>query len=46
MSAGRGYGVYEPNAEFLANIDGYIHNRFLNIGNAIYIRKNIMMNIC
>ena len=32
MSAGRGYGVYEPNTEFLSNIDGYLHNRFLNIG--------------
>ena len=30
--AGRAYGVYEPNPEFLSNIQGYLHNRFLNIG--------------
>ena len=31
-SAGRGYGVYEPNIDFIANIQKYLHNRFLNIG--------------
>ena len=32
-SYGREVGVYEPNSEFLENIDSYLHNRFLDIGN-------------
>ena len=31
-SAGRDFGVFEPNAEFLNNIQNYQHDRFLNIG--------------
>ena len=42
MSAGRGYGVYEPNTEFLSNIDDYLHNRFLNIG--IFIIEITVIN--
>ena len=45
-SAGRGYGVYEPNPEFLSNIDGYLHNRFLNIGIFIIEMSVIHKYIC
>lgn len=28
-----GSSIFEPSEDFLENIEGYLHNRFLNIGN-------------
>ena len=32
MSAGRGWGLWEPNPEFQQNIQSYRYNRFLKVG--------------
>ena len=37
-----GSAIFEPSEDFLENIEGYLHNRFLNIGNlyALHIFVN------
>ena len=44
--AGRAYGVYEPNPEFLSNIEGYLHNRFLNIGIFTSLKCQSFIKLC
>ena len=37
-----GSAIFEPSEDFLENIEGYLHNRFLNIGNLYAL--NIFVN--